>query len=166
MSKKIIKRLLTFAVAICMAIGSFTTVPAYAAGEEQFPYAGAEFYVGKIPDFSSNMTQFKTAPSDPRTHRMIFRCEFKRGSSDEGLGEVKLNVYIKREGSSNLELITTGNLGRTTSSKYYAVSFQTDWFTVSPNERFQIYFDVVSANPAVSNGSLRYGTVEYWVYSD
>lgn len=185
MKKKLEAIVITFIMVICGICTDFSATSVWAmenreenkqilettndimpfSGNEEFPYAGNEHYVGMISNFSENLTPVKTASSNSSTHRMIFRIEFVKSTIDQGIGNIQLMVYIKRSNGYE-QCITATNTNNINGSTTNYVSFQTDWVNVSPGEKFQIDFDVISANQSISNGKLRYATLKYWVYID
>ena len=187
MSKKVITRVLSCIMAICLLV-SGGAISAFAmgtddsvatanvtprAGVEDIPYGGEEHYMGVMNGISTNITPVKTAgPDSPSTHRMILRVNFAKSARDFFDGviadnnghPIKVNVYVIR--SNGEEECITDDLGSSNvADLYYAYrDFRTEWFSVYPGEKIQFKFDIVSqGNPT---GHLRYADVQYWAYCD
>lgn len=168
MKKNIIVKVLSFIMVLALSIG--TAIPVFAAGEQTIPYGGEETYIGIMNNISTNVTPVKTASPDVRTHRMILRVNFAKSALDFNGGEIidnnghpiKLNVYVIR--SNGKSECITDNVDNVSDKYYEYKDFRTEWFSVSPGEKIQFKFDVVSnSNPT---GHLRYADVQYWTYCD
>lgn len=141
-------------------------VPIERAGNDVFEY-GKTTPVGGFTCTSSNLTPVKSVQEHPSMNRLVVKVKFRKSLQDRGVGAIKLNMYLRRAGTTyNIPMgIQAGT--DVCNSTQLGVLMQTNWISISSGEHFQFFFDIVSADSSTANGKPRIAEIEeYWVYCD
>ena len=181
MKKKFFGKVVSMLSVLAMLVTCVAAVPAYAAevdtndtaavaaeasvmprdGVETFAY-GTTTQLSGFLMHNTNTTPTKTASPDLRTHRMVVNVKFHIASVDSNQTPITLTLKVKRANG------TMETIGQATAySQFHYYELQSEWFTVSPGEQFQFFFDVSTAPEGTSTGSYRYAQISEWaVYCD
>lgn len=180
MKKKFFGKVVSMLSVVAMLVTCVAAVPAYAAevdtndvavvdetsimprdGVETFAYATTTPLSGFLLH-NTNTTPTKTASPDARTHRMVVNVIFHIASVDSNQTPIQLTLKVKRADG------TMETIGQATAySQFHYYELQSEWFTVSPGEQFQFFFDVSTAPEGTSTGTYRYAQITEWsVYCD
>lgn len=168
MTKNFFAKAISIMLALFLTFGG--TMTAFAAGTENgimpcdgvetLPY-GVWYSLSGFTLHDTNTTPLKTAPSNAGTHRGQIYVKFSWYQGDPNSSPITLTVKIKR---ANGTFETIGQADAAGMHYYY---LQSNWFSVSPGEKFQIFFDVSTATGGTSTGSYRYAAIESWeIYID
>lgn len=131
--------------------GTFAT-NVFAAGSETLPIG--EHNIGSFTFTNTNLTPVKTMPSGAQ--KVGFLIRFKKADTDRGIGQVKLTVQIRNSsGQVVAQRVERDISGYTTGVYRKYTPMYIGPISVSPGEKYQIFFDASSVNPAESNGNYR-----------
>lgn len=101
---------------------------------------------------------------DERVHRLIFRFYFAKSFLDNGIGDVKLTVYARKENGQILQSnsISTPYVDETVNGGTKGLTNGQFFIEgVSPGETLHIWLDASTADGVTSNGNFR----SIWVES-
>lgn len=187
MKNRFFVKLTYLLMTLCIAMGSFYAIPAYAAesdiqaniptqGNDIVPFSNGNINLEYAKDVefrhnfdfrnSTENVPSVTMPHDSRIHRVILKFWFRKDKNDNGIGNVKLTVFIKRngvvyEGAGPFETKEVES-GNNDSSHYTEAVME---FQVSMDETVSFALDASSVG--LSNGNFRSIDVyRSWVYTD
>ncbi len=150
--KKKTKILLSLLMAFAMLLGGIPSIKAAASGRETLP-VGA-YSVGGFTFTNYNLTPVKTMPNNARTLR--FEVVFRKADKDAGVGKVKLTVQIRNSrGQAVCTKVVEDTSGWNGIYFNRGTQLKTSQINVSPGEKYQIFFDASSVDPAHANGKYR-----------
>lgn len=145
------KSFLSIAICLVMALVTIvgTSIPAFASGNDTLIYGGVKDILEDDSDHcftftTSNTTPYKTAASDLRTHRIIFKVQAIIANN---VDSATFRIGLKPEGSSTIywsgyktmnywdTYVFTNNPAESSSPDYMNVNWP-----ISPGQRFQVIF--------------------------
>ena len=177
MNKKVLAKVTSFMMAICMMFGFASSLPVYAQESETVCDIKSEtsaqsnrpilktYDAGEIPwaqtctrpaegfVVHNYMDMYITASSKENTHRMVVRPYCRVYPDDPNQSDIKITITLSRNGVKDCEIL------RDTFSTLAFTGPQSNWFSVRPGERIMLRIDASTKNSWESTGNFRYADI-------